>query len=524
MSHASLDANNDGIADYDYGGLGDFSDPMGAVDEELSNYKCFHAVHRLEMNWLSDVNVIEPASDEAVTLSACSNRHCGSAGMAVLARFDIPGSTDSYWVSLRTRIGAYDGSLSDGWHDVVYLHRWARGAHVNTMLVARVAAGQVFTDALGLSLTVSRIDFASRTASIIVHQESMAVVNTFTCDPYSFDGGSFSAESLYSSCAVVLRKGCMYTFSACGNFDGDPFLRLFDPSGAQQAENDDYCDRGSQLSYTAATDGTFSLHEGCWSSMSCSATITVTSFGEACPFTALSPSASPVPASPSPTPSATHPNTGSSTFVCAPFRFNTGSGSAEDMYSVCEVPLYAGCTYTFSTCHPLHRHYHGLTVVRLLDDSGVEVSVDNYALCANRAGVSYSYTVPTQSTSVVTYTLREGCWSNSMCYGTTTVTSSGAPGCSYFPAPSCTHDTPSLQVADPTPLLVNDCTSGKLQQLTIGLNNHNEGTCAPASFEVDLTSLPPGWRMPPCIDFDLNIVPDAYRDEISWQVREFVDI
>ena len=55
---------------------------------------------------------------------------------------------------------------------------------------------------------------------------------------------------------------------------GDTYLRLFG-GGSQVAYNDDSCGgTASFIQYTAATAGTFELRAGCYSSGSCSGTVT----------------------------------------------------------------------------------------------------------------------------------------------------------------------------------------------------------------------------------------------------------
>jgi hypothetical protein len=58
------------------------------------------------------------------------------------------------------------------------------------------------------------------------------------------------------------------------SFTGDTYLRLYGPTGAQAASNDDACSgRGSNLSFTATSAGTYQIRAGCYSSTSCSGTV-----------------------------------------------------------------------------------------------------------------------------------------------------------------------------------------------------------------------------------------------------------
>lgn len=76
-----------------------------------------------------------------------------------------------------------------------------------------------------------------------------------------------------------LDAGDTVILGTCGlsgaSFTGDTYLRLFH-SGAQVAENDDACGgAGSQIRYTAASAGTFTILGGCYGEGSCSGTVAV---------------------------------------------------------------------------------------------------------------------------------------------------------------------------------------------------------------------------------------------------------
>jgi hypothetical protein len=74
----------------------------------------------------------------------------------------------------------------------------------------------------------------------------------------------------------VIKLGTCTVSGASGS--GDTYLRLYGPSGAQVAENDDSCDALSFLSYTvpAGVGGTYQLRAGCFSSESCGGTVAYT--------------------------------------------------------------------------------------------------------------------------------------------------------------------------------------------------------------------------------------------------------
>jgi V8-like Glu-specific endopeptidase len=77
---------------------------------------------------------------------------------------------------------------------------------------------------------------------------------------------------------LTLSAGQTITLGTCGvtgsSFSGDTYLRLYGPSGAQVAFNDDACGgRGSNLGYSVTTSGTYQIRAGCYSSGSCSGTV-----------------------------------------------------------------------------------------------------------------------------------------------------------------------------------------------------------------------------------------------------------
>lgn len=71
-------------------------------------------------------------------------------------------------------------------------------------------------------------------------------------------------------------------FSLCNSFTGDTYLRLFDASGVNIKSNDDGCGRASVIDYTfTAACQQYTLKQGCYSSGTCSGTVTITGTSQA---------------------------------------------------------------------------------------------------------------------------------------------------------------------------------------------------------------------------------------------------
>jgi hypothetical protein len=77
---------------------------------------------------------------------------------------------------------------------------------------------------------------------------------------------------------ITATAGQTITVGTCGmtgaSFTGDTYLRLYGTTNAQVASNDDACSgRGSKLTFTATTTGTYQIRAGCYTSGSCSGTV-----------------------------------------------------------------------------------------------------------------------------------------------------------------------------------------------------------------------------------------------------------
>lgn len=100
--------------------------------------------------------------------------------------------------------------------------------------------------------------------------------------------GSFSYSASNTSSAqqntvnhsVTLAAGQTLQFGTCSMIgasgSGDTYLRLYGPTGAAVASNDDACGVLSFVSYQAPSAGTYEIRAGCYSSGSCGGTVAYT--------------------------------------------------------------------------------------------------------------------------------------------------------------------------------------------------------------------------------------------------------
>jgi hypothetical protein len=72
----------------------------------------------------------------------------------------------------------------------------------------------------------------------------------------------------------TLRLGTCTVAGSSGS--GDTYLRVYGPTGAQVAANDDSCGLLTYLSYTATQSGIYQVRAGCYSSGSCGGTVAYT--------------------------------------------------------------------------------------------------------------------------------------------------------------------------------------------------------------------------------------------------------
>lgn len=107
----------------------------------------------------------------------------------------------------------------------------------------------------------------------------------YPCPKYSASNTD-SANQHYSTCSFIACGGTTVIVSGCG-CSGDQFLQLYDSSGFL-TDGDEECGQCAAMAYTvpgdSATCSTFTIHEGCYSSESCSGTVAVYSYDCACTY------------------------------------------------------------------------------------------------------------------------------------------------------------------------------------------------------------------------------------------------
>jgi hypothetical protein len=188
-----------------------------------------------------------------------------------------------------------------------------------------------------------------------------ATVNTVNYSVYLLAGETITA----GTCGVVGSSGA-----------GDSVLRMFAPSGAQLAFNDDSCGLLSSLTFTVAVTGTYLLSAGCFSINSCSGTVAFMIRG-AFAYSAI--------------------NTNSA-------MINTANRN---------VYLRPAQNILFGTCGVAGAFGTGDTYLRLFNRSSTQVAFSDDG-CGLLSRISY--TVPAGAAGL--HQIRAGCFINGSCGGT----------------------------------------------------------------------------------------------------------
>jgi hypothetical protein len=140
MFHASIDRNNDGIIDSEYG---DFSSPMS----NSFNWKRYSAINMLTLDSIKNLmrtNI--PINDEiqSYILSTTSfNLYDDNTFQTISAMDTITGI--KYWLSFRSKVNfpSYDFGLSEEYINKLLIHKWVNGGR-ETILVGTLRPGEHF--------------------------------------------------------------------------------------------------------------------------------------------------------------------------------------------------------------------------------------------------------------------------------------------------------------------------------------------------------------------------------------------
>ena len=157
-----------------------------------------------------------------------------------------------------------------------YLRLFAGGAQVasNDDACGGLGSQLSYTSAGGGAVEIRVGCYASGSCSGTAAWEiSGPSANTL---PFSASNTNSAQQNTVNQ-SIAVTAGQTLTIGTCGvpnsSFSGDTYLRLFS-GGSQVASNDDACGGlGSQLSYTAPSNGTVEVRVGCYSSGSCSGVV-----------------------------------------------------------------------------------------------------------------------------------------------------------------------------------------------------------------------------------------------------------
>lgn len=226
----------------------------------------------------------------------------------------------------------------------------------------------------------------------------------------------------------------------------DQYIRLADELGNIVSWNDDTYNCGgnagisrlSSITYTrtSAGCGTYTLHEGCYASSSCSGTMQYLITSENSAYPSLTPTLqptgpsvapTPVPTTPSPTarPSTPSPSlstrspTSISALTACPFYSTSGTSSASTNYAVCSgIRLCWGDMVTIGQCFDTSSG-SGDQYIKLVDSRGDIVSTnDDTTNCGSYSSSRFSSLTYSKNTyGCDSFTLREGCFADNACSG-----------------------------------------------------------------------------------------------------------
>jgi hypothetical protein len=209
-----------------------------------------------------------------------------------------------------------------------------------------------------------------------------------------------SATVNYQAFTIKLSAGQVLDLGTCdvegSSFSGDTYLRLF-LNATELASSDDACGGvGSEISYTAAIDGTYEVRMGCFSSGTCSGTVGYSVS----------------------TPGASGGLAGARSFAGA------GTSSATTGVSTAIVPLSQGQVIDVGTCGISGGSFGGDTYLRLIDTElggNVEVATSDDACGGTGSRITYT------AARTGLYQVRLGCYASTTCSGVAAYTITPEP-------------------------------------------------------------------------------------------------
>jgi regulation of enolase protein 1 (concanavalin A-like superfamily) len=137
MHHSGTDQNNDGVINEEYGDVSDFMG-YGAV-----GWRQINAPHKAQMGWMPQTKITTITAGGIFQVSALE-LNPASAPFAQAYLINVPGSSESYYLSARRRIG-YDTNLSTFYTDRLQIHRYSSGATL-TRFISSLGDTDTFAD------------------------------------------------------------------------------------------------------------------------------------------------------------------------------------------------------------------------------------------------------------------------------------------------------------------------------------------------------------------------------------------
>lgn len=231
---------------------GDSSDPMGAAPAVQ-----MHAANRVMAGWVTDTSIVDNPSSGSYAIAALESPDTGAPRTIRIRKAD---TNEYYYVSLRTAAGLSAG-LNSAYRDVVTVHRATGTMPSPTVLLARLAAGQSFSDTTnGVRVTAQSI--STGTASVAVEStvaQCARATPSVQTSPASQSGAP--GATLRYSVSITNRNSssCGNSTFALGETTPSGFSGAFASSAVTLAPGASTTVGWSVASSAQAVDGVYSL-------------------------------------------------------------------------------------------------------------------------------------------------------------------------------------------------------------------------------------------------------------------------